>query len=97
MWVEDLKSCLQTMTGQRIRNLFAIGIRSWYTCYRLIGVGRDSSVGKRLATAWTGRGSDPGGGRIFPTRTDRPLGPYQPPIQWVPGLLPGSKAAEAWR
>jgi len=24
------------------------------------------------------------------------LEPIQPPVQWVPALFPGSKAAEAW-
>ena len=30
---------------------------------------------QRLATGWTVRGSNPGGGEIFPTRPDRPWGP----------------------
>jgi hypothetical protein len=29
------------------------------------------------------------GGEIFRTRPDRPWGPTQPPIQWVPGLSRG--------
>jgi hypothetical protein len=33
-----------------------------------------------------------GGGGDFP----HPSRPTQPPIQWVLGLLPGGKAAEAW-
>ena len=31
------------------------------------------------------RESNPGGGEIFRSRPDRPLGPTQPPIQGVPG------------
>jgi hypothetical protein len=49
---------------------------------------------QRLATGWTVRGSNPGGGEIFRTRPDWPWGP--------PSLLyngyrafPGGKAAEA--
>ena len=37
------------------------------------------------------------GGEIFRICPDRPRGPTQPPIQWVPGLFPGGKAAGAWR
>ena len=36
---------------------------------------RDSSVGLRLATGWTVRESNPGGGEIFLTRSDRSWGP----------------------
>jgi hypothetical protein len=50
---------------------------------------------QRLATGWTVRGSNPGGGDVFRTRPDRPWGPS--------GLLynghqvfPGGKAAGAW-
>jgi hypothetical protein len=44
---------------------------------------RDSSVG--IAR---GRSSSPGTGKIFLSKSSRPvLGPTQPPFQWVPGGL----------
>ena len=39
-----------------------------------------------FSLCWTVRGSNPGGGEIFRTRLDRPRGPTQPTVQWVPGL-----------
>jgi len=60
----------------------------------LVWAGIAQSV-QRLATGWTVRGSNTGGRcEVFRTCPDRPWGP---PIQCVPGLFPGGKAAVAWR
>jgi len=40
---------------------------------------------QRRSTVRTIRGSNPGGGIIFRNSLDRPWGPTQPPVQWVPG------------
>ena len=61
-------------------------------------MGRDSSVGIATRYGLDGLGIEsPWGGEIFRARPDRPLGPTQPPVQWVPGLFPGGKAVGAWR
>jgi len=61
--------------------------------YNLKDVVRDSSV----ATGWTVRGSNPGGGRNFPHLSTPALRPTQPPVQWVPGLSRGVRCGRGVR
>ena len=63
-------------------------LRSW----SVIAVGRVAQSVQRLATGWTVRGSNLGGGRDFSHLSRPALGPTQPPVQWVPGLSPGVKS-----
>jgi hypothetical protein len=56
-------------------------------------VGRDSVVSIATRCELDGRGSNLGGGEIFRSRPDRDSRPTKPPVQWVPGLFSGGKAA----
>jgi hypothetical protein len=59
-------------------------------------VGRDGVIGTASRYGMDGPGIGSRWGPDFP-RPSRPvLGPTQPPIQWVPGLFSGGKAAGAW-
>ena len=51
---------------------------------------------QRLATGWTVRGSNTGGGEIFRTRPDRPWGPSSTQYNGYQ-VLPAGKVAGAWR
>ena len=64
------------------------------TCWNEIRTGIAQSV-QRLATGWTVRGSNPGGGEIFRTCPDRPWGP---PSLIYNGyrIFPGGKVAWLW-
>ena len=66
------------------------------TIYILIS-GQDSSVGTATRYGLDGPGIESCWGRDSPQPSRPDLGPTQPPIQWVPGIFPGGKAAEAWR
>ena len=60
-------------------------------------VGRDGVVDIATRYGLDGPGIESRWGQDFP-HTSRPaLGPTQPPVQCAPGLLPGGKAAGAWR
>jgi hypothetical protein len=60
-------------------------------------VGRDSVVGIATRYGLDGQGIESRCGWDFPHPSIQALWPTQPPIQWVPGLFPGGKAARAWR
>ena len=62
--------------------------------YRL-DMGRDDVIGLQLATGWTVRGSNPGGGQTFCTDTNMPWGS---PRLLYNGyrVIPGGKVAGAW-
>jgi hypothetical protein len=58
---------------------------------------RDSSVGIASRYGLDGPGIESRCERDFLHPSIPDLRPTQPPMEWVPGLFPGSKAVGAWR
>ena len=69
----------------------------YYYYYYYYYLSRDSAVGIATRYGLDGPGIESRWGRDFPHLSRPVLGPTQPSIQWVPGLLPGGKAARASR
>jgi len=59
-------------------------------------VGQDSVVGLAIHYGLDGPGIQSRSGRDSPLPSIPALGPIQSPVQQVPGLFPGGKAAGAW-
>jgi len=70
---------------------YATGVYKWNI------VGRDSSVTIVTRYGLDGPGIESRWGRNIPHPSRSALRPTQPPIQLVPGLSPGVKAAWTWR
>ena len=76
------------------RNAFHVKVSGMILSKR---VDRDSSVGIAIRYGPDGAEIESRWGRDFPRPFKPAVGPTQPPVQWVPGLFPGDKAAGAWR
>jgi hypothetical protein len=69
-WKSSVTAAQPSLSPKRTQNVDTVNLR------RIFGkVGPDSSDGKRLATGWKVRASNPGEGEIFRTCRERPWGP----------------------
>jgi hypothetical protein len=89
------KSSLQAQLSSLETDTFSI-INCCYPGFNN-AVGRDSIVGISTRYGLDGPAFESRGWeQDFPHTSKLALGPNQPPIQWVTGLLPRGKAAEVW-
>ena len=76
---------------------YGVGTKKQHKCKLYSAVGQDSSVGIATHYGLEGPGIESQWGRDFLHLSGPALGPCQSPVQWVPVLFPGGKAARAWR
>jgi len=90
---------LMESRSESLESLYASHMDGWTDIHtgKVNLVGRVAQSVKRLATGWTVRGSNPGGGEIFRTCPDRPWGPpslLYNGYRFFPG---GKERPGAWR
>jgi hypothetical protein len=80
----------------RFKDYHPANIFSLFQTFRSGSGGRDSIIGMATCYGLEGPGIESRWGWNFPHSSRPSLGPTRPPVQWEPGLLPGSTLAGEW-
>jgi len=86
-------SCVKRDGKKKSGNTTIWLLREFFNIIIIIIMGRDSSVGITTRYGLDGPGVESRCVRDFPHPSRPTLGPTQPPVQWVPDLFHGGKAA----